>query len=170
MRDKLYHMGFRGKVARSTVADANDAHDWRIYADFTQVLIAIGRPLYPAEPMAVELEQSPYALDSTAIELCLRLFPWAHSNRVLGVLGASRAQPPRHQSYILKRRLILFPLNVALCRDPLQSIGDQLTDLIFNLGKLSDYFGQQWVLGVNWTGKDITTAWAARDLSLHSML
>jgi len=77
MRGKLYHMGFRGKVARSTLADANDAHDWRIYADFAQVLIAMARPLHAAEPMAVELEQSLYALDSTTIDLCLSLFPWA---------------------------------------------------------------------------------------------
>jgi hypothetical protein len=55
MRSKLFHMGFRGRVARSTLADANDAHDWRIYADFAQVLIGIARPLYTAEPMGVEL-------------------------------------------------------------------------------------------------------------------
>jgi hypothetical protein len=77
MLPKLYHMGFRGKVARSTLADANDAHDWRIYADFAQVLIGIARPLYAAEPMGVELDQSLYALDSTTIDLCLSLFPWA---------------------------------------------------------------------------------------------
>jgi hypothetical protein len=77
MRAKLYHMGFRGRVRRSTLADANDAHDWRIYADFAQVLIATARPLYAAEPMGVELEQSLYALDSTTIDLCLSLFPWA---------------------------------------------------------------------------------------------
>ena len=77
MLPKLYHMGFRGKVARSTLADANDAHDWRIYAAFAQVLIGIARPLYAAEPMSVELDQSLYALDSTTIDLCLSLFPWA---------------------------------------------------------------------------------------------
>jgi transposase len=70
-------MGFRGKVARSTLADANDAHDWRIYAEFAQVLIATARPLHAAEAMGVELEQSLYALDSTTIDLCLSLFPWA---------------------------------------------------------------------------------------------
>jgi hypothetical protein len=77
MGSKLYHMGFRSRVARSTLADANDAHHWRIYADFAQVLIAIARPLYAAEPMGVELTQSLYALDSTTIDLCLSLFPWA---------------------------------------------------------------------------------------------
>jgi len=74
---KLYHMGFRGRVARSTLADANDAHDWRIYADFAQVLIRIARPLYASDPIGVELDQSLYALDSTTIDLCLSLFPWA---------------------------------------------------------------------------------------------
>src|SRR3989449_5840182 len=74
---KLYHMGFHGKVARSTLADANDSHDWRIYADFTQVLIRIARPLYATDPIGVDLDQSLYALDSTTIDLCLSMFPWA---------------------------------------------------------------------------------------------
>jgi hypothetical protein len=74
---KLYHMGFRGRVSRSTLADANDSHDWRIYADFTQVLIRIARPLYASDPIGVELDQSLYALDSTTIDLCLSLFRWA---------------------------------------------------------------------------------------------
>ena len=74
---KLYHMGFRSKVARSTLADANESRDWRIYADFAQVLIAIARPLYASDPIHVDLDQSLYALDSTTIDLCLSLFPWA---------------------------------------------------------------------------------------------
>jgi hypothetical protein len=74
---KLYHMGFHGRVARSTLADANDSHDWRIYADFAQVLIRLARPLYAADPIGVDLDQSLYALDSTTIDLCLSLFPWA---------------------------------------------------------------------------------------------
>jgi hypothetical protein len=78
---KLYHMGFRGKVARSTLADANESRDWRIYADFAQVLIAIARPLYASHPIGVELDQSLYALDSTTIDLCLSLFPWAKFRR-----------------------------------------------------------------------------------------
>jgi len=81
MSGKLYHMGFRGKVARSTLADANDAHDWRIFADFAQVLIGIARPLYAGDPIGVELERSLYALDSTTIDLCLSLFPWARFRR-----------------------------------------------------------------------------------------
>jgi hypothetical protein len=77
MSGKLYHMGFRGRVARSTLADANESHDWRIYADFAQVLIGIARPLYAHDPIGVDLDQSLYALDSTTIDLCLSLFPWA---------------------------------------------------------------------------------------------
>jgi hypothetical protein len=74
-------MGFHGRVARSTLADANDSHDWRIYADFAQVLIRLARPLYAAEPIGVDLDQSLYALDSTTIDLCLSLFPWAKFRR-----------------------------------------------------------------------------------------
>jgi hypothetical protein len=74
---KLYHMGFRARVARSTLADANDSHDWRIYADFGQVLIRVARLLYASDPIGLELDQSLYALDSTTIDLCLSLFPWA---------------------------------------------------------------------------------------------
>ena len=81
MQGKLYHLGFRGKVARSTLADANESHDWRIFADFAQVLIAIARPLYARDPIGVDLEQSLYALDSTTIDLCLSLFPWAKFRR-----------------------------------------------------------------------------------------
>jgi len=78
---KLYHMGFRGKVARSNLADANEAHDWRIFADFAQVLIGIARPLHLDDPVAVDLDQTLYALDSTTIDLCLALFPWAKFRR-----------------------------------------------------------------------------------------
>jgi hypothetical protein len=75
--DQLYRMGFRSTVAHSTLADANSARDWRIYADLAQGLIARARRLYANEPLAVELEQTVYALDSTTIDLCLSLFPWA---------------------------------------------------------------------------------------------
>jgi Transposase DDE domain/Domain of unknown function (DUF4372) len=78
---KLYHMGLRGKVSRATLADANERHDWRIYADFAQVLIGIARPLYAQDPIGVDLSQSLYALDSTTIDLCLSLFPWAKFRR-----------------------------------------------------------------------------------------
>src|SRR5438067_3916983 len=83
---KLYHMGFRSKVARSTLADANEARDWRIYADFAQVLIAIARPLYASDPIGVDLDQNLYALDSTTIDLCLSLFPWAKFRKTKGAV------------------------------------------------------------------------------------
>jgi hypothetical protein len=74
---KLYHLGIRGAVARSTLADANEARDWRIYAEFAQHLIRIARRLYLDEPFGVELKETVYALDATTIDLCLTLFPWA---------------------------------------------------------------------------------------------
>jgi len=77
MQGKLYHLGFRGKVARSTLADANEAHDWRIFADFAQYLIGVARPLYAEDPLGFELDHALYAFDSTTIDLCLSLFPWA---------------------------------------------------------------------------------------------
>ena len=77
VQSKLYHMGFRGKVSRSTLADANEAHDWRIFADFAQVLIHIARPMYANESLGFDLDNTVYALDSTTIDLCLSVFPWA---------------------------------------------------------------------------------------------
>jgi len=74
---KLYHLGIRGSVARSTLADANEVRDWRIYAEFAQHLIRIARRLYVDEPFGVDLKETVYALDSTTIDLCLTLFPWA---------------------------------------------------------------------------------------------
>ena len=75
--DQLYHLGFRSSVAHSTLADANSTRDWRIYADLAQGLIRRARKLYAQESLGIELEQSVYALDSTTIDLCLALFPWA---------------------------------------------------------------------------------------------
>jgi len=77
-RSKLYHMGIRSNMARSTLADANDSRDWRIYADFAHSLISIARRLYADEDFGVELDTTAYALDSTTVDLCLSLFPWAH--------------------------------------------------------------------------------------------
>jgi len=77
VENKLYHMGFRGRVARSTLADANESHDWRIYADFAQLLIHIARPMYASESLGFDLDNTVYALDSTTIDLCLSVFPWA---------------------------------------------------------------------------------------------
>jgi hypothetical protein len=74
---RLYHMGFRSLVSRSTLADANEVRDWRIYCDFAQVLIARARELYREEDLGIELNNTVYALDSTTINLCFSLFPWA---------------------------------------------------------------------------------------------
>ena len=79
-------MGFHGRVSRSTLADANDSHDWRIYADFAQVLVRLARPLYVADPIGFELDQGLYALDSTTIDLCLSLFPWAKFRKNKGAV------------------------------------------------------------------------------------
>ena len=75
---KLYHMGFRSKVARNTLANANKVRDWRIYADFAQVLIRIARDLYKGEQFGVDLDHTVYALDATTIDLCLSVYQWAH--------------------------------------------------------------------------------------------
>jgi len=77
-QNKLYHMGIRGGIARNTLSNANRIRDWRIYADFAQSLIQIARRLYVDEAMGVELDNTVYALDSTTIDLCLSVFPWAH--------------------------------------------------------------------------------------------
>jgi Domain of unknown function (DUF4372)/Transposase DDE domain len=78
---KLYHMGFRGRVSRATLADANEVRDWRIYRDFAQVLMATARDLYRHESFGVELSETVYAFDSTTIDLCLSLFPWGKFRR-----------------------------------------------------------------------------------------
>lgn len=78
---KLYHMGFRGRVSRATLADANEVRDWRIYRDFAQVLMAMARDLYRDEPFGAELSETVYAFDSTTIDLCLSLFPWGKFRR-----------------------------------------------------------------------------------------
>lgn len=83
---KLYHMGLRGTVARSTLAEANERRDWRLYATFAQTLIAQARKLYAGEPFGAELEGTAYALDTTNIELCLSLFPWAEFKRTKGAV------------------------------------------------------------------------------------
>jgi hypothetical protein len=79
--DKLYHMGIRSKVSRSTLADANENRDWRIYRDFAQILIAEARELYSNDDFGLQLKETVYALDATIIDLCLSLFPWAHFRR-----------------------------------------------------------------------------------------
>ncbi len=86
VKAKLYHAGFRSPVSRSTLADANRTHDWRIFAEFAQVLIRRARELYASEALSVQLEETVYALDSTTIDLCLSLFPWAPFRRRKGAV------------------------------------------------------------------------------------
>jgi len=76
-QNKLYHIGIRSRVVRSTLSDANEQRDWRIYADFAQALIRIARPLYAEEDLGLELDNTVYALDASTIDLCLSVFPWA---------------------------------------------------------------------------------------------
>ena len=85
-QNKLFHMGIRGRVSRNTLAHANETRDWRIYADFAQVLIDHARGLYADEDFGVELEETVYALDSTTIDLCLSLFPWAKFRQHKGAI------------------------------------------------------------------------------------
>jgi len=86
MQPKLYHAGIRSKVSRSTLADANEKRDWRIYADFASVLIRMARQLYADEDFGLQLDQTAYALDSTIIDLCLSLFPWASFRQHKGAI------------------------------------------------------------------------------------
>ena len=86
MKPKLYHAGIRGHVSRSTLADANEARDWRIYADFAQVLIAMARKLYANDDSGVALKETAYAFDSSTIDLCLSLFPWAKFRKRKGAI------------------------------------------------------------------------------------
>jgi len=86
MQNKLYHMGIRSKVSRNTLAHANEKRDWRIYADFAQILIHTARNLYIDEDFGIELDNTVYALDSTTIDLCLSLFPWARFRKYKGAI------------------------------------------------------------------------------------
>ena len=85
-RPQLYHLGLRGEVSRTTLADANEARDWRIYADLAHGLIRQARQLYAHDDLGIELEQTAYALDATTIDLCLSLFPWARFRRTKGAV------------------------------------------------------------------------------------
>src|SRR3989338_6880676 len=86
MQSKLYHMGIRGRISKSTLAYANENRDWRIYADFAHILINQARELYVNDPFAVDLRNAVYAFDATTIELCLSLFPWAHFEKGHGAI------------------------------------------------------------------------------------
>jgi hypothetical protein len=100
MQPRLYHMGFRGGVSRNNLAHANEKRDWRIYADLAQVLIGQARLLYSQDQFGVELKDTVYALDSTTIDLCLSLFPWAPLDKQQGCGEAAyAARSARQHSY-----------------------------------------------------------------------
>jgi hypothetical protein len=82
----LYHLGIRGKVSHNTVDHANQNRDWQLYADFAQILIVKARKLYAGDSFGIELDQAVYALDSTTIDLCLALFPWAEFRKCKGAV------------------------------------------------------------------------------------
>jgi hypothetical protein len=84
MRGKLYHMGIKGKVSRSTIAYANENRDWRIYCDFAQILIHHARQLYSDDDFGLQLQETVYALDASIIDLCLSVFPWARFRKTKG--------------------------------------------------------------------------------------
>ena len=86
MQNKLYHIGIIGRISKSTLAYANENRDWRIYADFAQILINIARPLYADDDFGVELDETVYALDASTIDLCLSLFPWARFRKTKGAV------------------------------------------------------------------------------------
>jgi hypothetical protein len=119
---KLYHLGIRGSVSRSTLADANQSRDWRIYAELAQALMAKARVLYAAEPFAVDLQDSVYALDATTIELCLSLFPWARfaHNRAAVKLHALLDLHGNIPSFVHVSEALLHEVNVldALIAEP----------------------------------------------------
>jgi hypothetical protein len=81
LHPKLFHVGIRSRISRSTLADANEQRDWRIYADFAQILINQCKVLYAQEDIGLDLDATVYALDATTIDLCLALFPWVHFRR-----------------------------------------------------------------------------------------
>jgi hypothetical protein len=119
---KLYHLGIRGSVSRSTLADANESRDWRIYAELAQALMAKARLLYAAEPFAVDLHDSVYALDATTIELCLSLFPWARfaHNRAAVKLHALLDLHGNIPSFVHLSEALLHEVNIldALIAEP----------------------------------------------------
>ena len=86
MKNKIYHIGIRGRISKSTLAYANENRDWRIYADFAQILISIARDLYADDDFGVELDETVYALDASTIDLCLSLFPWARFRKLKGAV------------------------------------------------------------------------------------
>jgi hypothetical protein len=110
-RDKLYHMGIRSRISRSTLADANEVRDWRIYADFAQRLIVMARKLYIGEPFGVDLKETVYALDTTTIDLCLSVFPWAPFRRAKAAVKLHKLLDLRGKSNLKAQRRYSHPVD-----------------------------------------------------------
>lgn len=122
-KPKLYHMGIRGKVSRNTLAHANETRDWRIYADFAQILIKKARQLYAGEDFGLELDQTVYAFDSTTIDLCLSVFPWAKFRK-------NKAAVKLHTLLDLRGNM---PVVISITSGRIHDI-NALDDLLFEAG------------------------------------
>ena len=124
-KPKLYHMGIRSNVSRNTLAHANENHDWRIYADFAQVLIKIARELYANEDFGLELKQAVYAFDSTTIDLCLSVFPWAKFRK-------RKAAVKLHTLLDLRGNI---PVVISIANGKIHDV-NALDDLVFEPGAI----------------------------------
>jgi len=124
-KSKLYHMGIRGNVSRNTLAHANENRDWRIYADFAQVLIKIARELYANDDFVLELKQTVYAFDSTTIDLCLALFPWAKFRK-------TKAAVKLHTLLDLRGNI---PVVISITNGKINDV-NALDDLVYELGAI----------------------------------
>jgi len=124
-KPKLYHMGIRSNVSRNTLAHANENRDWRIYADFAQVLIKIARELYADEDFGLELENAVYAFDSTTIDLCLSVFPWAKFRK-------NKAAVKLHTLLDLRGNI---PVVISITNGKIHDV-NALDDLVFELGAI----------------------------------
>lgn len=124
-KPKLYHMGIRGNVSRNTLANANENRDWRIYADFAQVLIKIARELYANDDFGLELKQAVYAFDSTTIDLCLSVFPWAKFRK-------NKAAVKLHTLLDLRGNI---PVVISITNGKVHDV-NALDDLVFEPGAI----------------------------------
>jgi hypothetical protein len=124
-KSKLYHMGIRSTVSRNNLAHANESRDWRIYADFAQVLIKIARELYANEDLGLELKQAVYAFDSTTIDLCLSVFPWAKFRK-------NKAAVKLHTLLDLRGNI---PVVISITNGKTHDV-NALDDLVFELGAI----------------------------------
>jgi hypothetical protein len=114
MKGKLYHMGIRGKISRSTIADANENRDWRIYCDFAQILIHQARKLYADDDFGLQLRETVYALDATIIDLCLSVFPWARYRKTKGAIKLHTLLDLKGNIHIMDRGYFDFERLYAL--------------------------------------------------------